>query len=144
MSGVLHCRLLTGGNDMRSLLIGVLLAALAPAVASAQWVPMVPSPPEIPTYGGYEAPAPYRAPQTTYDYQSGNVYRTTPSYGGSTTVRGSNLNTGSTWTTRVDPNGNMRGTDASGNLWQYNSQTGSYISSDGTTCIGKGYARVCN
>jgi len=82
--------------------------------------------------------------RTTYDWQSGNSYRTTPNYDGSTTVRGNNYQNGSTWTTKIQPDGNQRGTDANGNMWNYNARSGSYTSTDGTVCVGHGYARVCN
>lgn len=90
------------------------------------------------SYGGYQAP------RTTYDYQSGNQITTTPSYGGGATIRGYNTQTGSTWNTRVQPNGNATGVDASGNMWTYNKSTGNYMNSNGTVCIGKGALRTCN
>lgn len=104
---------------MKALIVGAALLALVPAVASAQ-------------------------SRTHYDWRTGNSYRTTPNYDGSSTVRGFNTQTGSTWNTRVQPNGNMRGTDSRGNQWNYNARSGSYVNSNGTTCFGKGYGRVCN
>jgi hypothetical protein len=79
-----------------------------------------------------------------YDWQSGNSYNWQNNPDGSTDVRGWNLNTGSTWGTRIEPNGDMRGTDSRGNLWQYNENTGTYLNTDGTMCVGKGASRICN
>jgi hypothetical protein len=146
-------------------IVAVLLAT--PTVALAQWVPAVPGPPPVPgsSYGstpsytgpsyGYRPPAPtysppapsYRppTPTTTYDYQSGNRYTTTPQYGGGVTVRGSNLNTGTNWTTRVTPDGRQSGTDASGAYWTFNPSTGTYFNyGTGVHCTGTGAARVCS
>lgn len=58
-------------------------------------------------------------------------------------MNGYNYNTGSTWKTQIEPDGDMRGYDADGNYWRYNSDSGSYWNSDGTTCFGKGAARTC-
>ena len=73
----------------------------------------------------------------------GNCY-TTYDYGGTTQLYGNNSNTGSNWNTRIQQNGNMTGTDSSGNYWNYNANTGAYWNSDGTTCYGKGAFRTCN
>lgn len=111
--------------------IGAMVLALAPSLAAAQYVnPYAPKPPE--------------SPYTVRDRSSGNVYRVTPQYGGGATVRGNNYETGSTWRTTIQPNGNQRGTDADGNMWSYNPRSGAYMSSDGTTCIGKGELRTCS
>ena len=129
---------------MRVVMLGLVIGLALPGAASAQWPQPAQRPPMTYGYGSYgQAPAPLPTPRTTYDYQSGSVYHTTPTYGGGATIRGSNTYTGSTWTTQVQPNGNMTGTDANGNLWQYNSATGNYISSDGTVCMGKGALRQC-
>ena len=129
---------------MRVVLLGMVAALALPAAASAQWPP--PPKPAQPSYGygyGSYGQMPQPAPRTTFDYSSGNMYTTTPSYDGGATVRGSNLNTGSMWTTRIQPNGDMTGTDSDGNIWQYNRSTGSYMSSDGTVCMGTGALRQC-
>lgn len=76
--------------------------------------------------------------QYHYDYKTGNSYNTV----GNSTY-GYNTNTGSTWSSHTNGN-NTYGTDSRGNSWNYNSQTGSYWNSNGTTCYGKGAARVCN
>lgn len=85
----------------------------------------------------------YTTPKTTYDWSTNSSYTTTYGYDGAATVSGSNINTGATWNTTIDKQGNQRGTDADGNLWQYNKATGSYINSNGKVCIGKGATRVC-
>lgn len=81
---------------------------------------------------------------STYDWRSGNRYLWNRSVDGSTNVRAFNTTTGSQWTTTIQPNGGMRGTDSRGNLWNYNSRTGNYWNTNGTFCTGRGYARVCN
>jgi hypothetical protein len=63
---------------------------------------------------------------------------------GSTNVGGFNPSSGSQWNTTIQPNGDQRGMNSKGNLWQYNQSTGSYLNSNGTVCVGKGAARVCN
>ena len=63
----------------------------------------------------------------TYDWRSGNSYSTIHNFDGSHTVYGTNLNTGSSWTTTIDPSGNMRGFDSNGNSWSYDRGTGTYI-----------------
>ena len=130
---------------MRGLLVLAALVA-APGVASAQYY-------QAPTYG-YQAPkaptytAPsygYQAPKTTYDYSSGNMYTTTPNYNGGANIQGSNLNNGSMWNTQVKPNGDMSGTDANGNYWNYNSSTKTYNNyGTGRMCTGTGASRICN
>ena len=80
---------------------------------------------------------------SSYDWQSGNSYSTTHNYDGSHTVHGTNLNTGSSWTTTISPNGDMRGIDSNLNSWSYDSGTGAYQNSNGHGCIGTGYARSC-
>ena len=78
-----------------------------------------------------------------YDYQTGNSYYTN-SHGGNTQVRGFNSRTGSSWNSNIQSNGNISGFNSKGNYWNYNRNTGSYYNSNGTTCFGKGYTRVCN
>jgi|GraSoi2013_115cm_1033766.scaffolds.fasta_scaffold184668_2 hypothetical protein len=90
------------------------------------------------------APAFAQQSGSTYDWRSGNRYNWTHNEDGSTDVRGFSTNTGSMWRTHIAPNGDQRGTDSRGNMWRYNSGSGFYWNSDGTTCIGKGYARTCN
>lgn len=104
--------------------------------------------PITPTYTApvYTAPTytvpTYTAPKTTYDWQTGNSYTTTVN-GTNTTVRGFNTNTGSTWNSTIDANGNQRGTDSRGNVWQHNKATKTYINSNGRVCVGEGAARIC-
>lgn len=82
--------------------------------------------------------------QSTYDWQSGNQYHSNQNFDGSTTIRGFNYNTGSSWNTTVEPDGDMRGTDSQGNMWQYDDSTGFYQNyGTGTTCTGKGAFRTC-
>lgn len=78
-----------------------------------------------------------------YDWQSGNSYNWNGSPGGNTRVYGNNLNTGSSWNTTINPNGNMNGFDSSGNSWNYNAQSKTYFNSNGTMCSGSGAARTC-
>lgn len=83
--------------------------------------------------------------ESNYDWTTGNSYNTQRNFDGSTTTRGMNWNTGSTWTTTTSPNGNMRGTDSRGNAWNYNSGTGSYFNyGTGKSCYGVGAYRACN
>lgn len=76
---------------------------------------------------------------STYDWRTGNSYQTF-SYGGQTHVYGFNGNTGSSWNTTIQRNGNMNGFDSSGNYWNYNRGSNSYWNSNGTTCFGG----ICN
>lgn len=79
---------------------------------------------------------------TTYDPATGNHYNVTNSFG-NTHIQGRNTYTGSNWNTNIDSHGNMRGIDASGHSWNYNSMSGYYTNSNGTVCTGKGSSRVC-
>jgi hypothetical protein len=81
---------------------------------------------------------------TTYDWRTGSSYSTTYNSDGSSRTRGFNGQTGSMWSSETDRRGNSRGIDAQGNMWSYNPQNGSYMSTDGTVCIGKGALRTCN
>ncbi len=82
---------------------------------------------------------------TTYDWRNNRSYTTTTNPNGGATVRGTNYQNGSQWRTTIDPNGQQRGTDASGNTWQYNPQTKTYLNhGTGQVCTGSGYARTCN
>lgn len=82
---------------------------------------------------------------STYDWRSGNQYYWNRDSSGQTNVRGFNFQNGSQWNTTIQRNGNMRGMDSGGNMWQYNNSTGFYQNfGTGRTCVGKGYARVCN
>lgn len=96
-----------------------------------------------PTYQTYTAPA-YVPPKTTYDYDTGNSYRTSRQADGTTKVRGTNLNTGSTWDTTIKTNGDMRGTDSNGDIWTYDKSTGSYSNTNGKICTGTGASRICS
>ena len=80
---------------------------------------------------------------SSYDWRSGNSYNWNRNYDGSTTVRGFNSQTGSMWNNTIQRNGDQRGMDSHGNLWNYNAATGSYMNSNGHGCIGQGYARSC-
>lgn len=79
---------------------------------------------------------------TKYDYSTGNSYTVTDN-GDSTTVRGYNTNTGSTWSQTSNSDGTYRGNDSHGNYYSGNNNTGSYHSSSGKTCYGKGAYRTC-
>ena len=82
-------------------------------------------------------------PSSSFDYQSGNSYTT--SYLGDTAyVRGFNYNTGSSWSTTIESDGDMRGMDSNSNPWSYNAGSGTYINYEtGTMCTGRGYGRSC-
>ena len=98
-----------------------------------------------PTYTAPKLPN-YTPPTTgsTFDWRSGNSYRWGKEPDGTTKVRGSNLNTGSTWNTTIRPDGSMRGTDSDMNPWSYNERTKTYINyGTGKMCVGEGYAGVC-
>ncbi|MCR5876959.1 hypothetical protein [Phenylobacterium sp. J367] len=112
------------------------LASVATAAVAQGYKPYQP-------YKPYSPPAPAQ-PKTSYDWQSGNRITATPNQDGSTSIRGSNMNTGAMWRSTIEANGDQRGVDSRGNMWRYNESTGSYMSSDGTTCIGKGALRTCN
>lgn len=85
------------------------------------------------------------ADEYTYDWKTGNSYSTSQNIDGSTTVRGSNLSNGSTWTTTIEKDGTQRGRDTDGNYWKYNGDSGSYINyGTGKSCFGTGAAKVCN
>ena len=129
---------------MRTLICVAVLAV--PAVAGAQnYYPY--SPPPAPYVNPYVLPQPAAParPKTTYDWQTGSTYRTTPTPNGGARINGYNPYTGSTWNTTVKPNGQQSGTDADGNSWTYNPQTGFYMNyGTGKMCTGTGAARVCN
>jgi hypothetical protein len=80
---------------------------------------------------------------STYDWRNGNQYRWYRSIDGSTTIYGSNPYTGSQWRTTIQPSGDMSGWDSNRDYWRYNSGTGLYWNSNGTTCFGRGRARTC-
>jgi hypothetical protein len=80
----------------------------------------------------------------TYDWQSGNSYNWDTDDFGNTHVYGMNPNTGSTWNTTIDPQGNMQGFDAQMNPWSYDSGTGTYFNfGTGRMCIGQRPIRSC-
>jgi uncharacterized protein YxeA len=79
-----------------------------------------------------------------YDPNSGNSYYVHTDNSGNTQVRGNNIYTGSTWNTTVDSNGNERGTDSRGNMWNYNRGSGVYQNyGTGKICTGSGAFRTC-
>lgn len=122
---------------MRELVLALFLAAVATTAAAQYSTYRAPS---------YSAPT-YQAPRTTttYDWQSGNRYTTTTRPGGGATVNGYNMNTGSMWNAQIDQRGNQQGTDANGNIWNYNAGTKTYYNyGTGKMCTGEGYARICN
>lgn len=80
----------------------------------------------------------------TYDWRSGSGYSWHTDSQGNTSVYGSNLVTGSSWSTRIDRRGDMSGYDGDGNYWSYDRSTGSYYNfGTGKTCIGSGALRNC-
>lgn len=82
--------------------------------------------------------------QYSYDYKTGNSYNVSRGLG-TTTVRGYNTRTGSTWTTTYkEDSGRYRGRDSKGNYFNGNNDTGYYYNmGTGKTCYGKGSARTC-
>lgn len=85
------------------------------------------------TAGGYE-----------YDWKSGNSYSWRQDSTGNTQVRGFNSRTGSTWSTTIEPDGDMRGLDSRGNMWRYDDSTNIYQNyGTGKTCVGEGMSRTC-
>ena len=81
---------------------------------------------------------------TKYDYSTGNNYQICQN-NGNTTVRGSNLRTGSTWNQTQRSNGSYSGQDSSGNFYSGNNNTGFYNNlGTGKTCFGTGAFRTCN
>jgi hypothetical protein len=84
------------------------------------------------------------AAQVSYDWRTGNNYSTTHDSFGSTT-NGFNSNTGSVWSQRNNNNGTYSGHDSNGNFYSGNNNNGFYQNfGTGRTCVGQGYARVCN
>lgn len=91
------------------------------------------------------SPPAYAQSGSDYDWRSGNSYYWNTDSQGNTNVRGFNARTGSRWNTTIEPDGDMRGYDSNYNPWTYDSGSGFYQNfGTGETCIGKGYARVCN
>lgn len=81
---------------------------------------------------------------TTYDAESGNRYRTRVDSQGNTVVNGSNEATGTTWTNKIDLEGNQSGTDAEGRTWRYDVSLATYRRSDGLICRNVGQTNeVC-
>jgi len=88
----------------------------------------------LPAYG--------QTPYHRYDPWSGNSYTVHPDRQGAT-IYGNNPVTGTMWTQRQNRDGSYNGTDSEGNLYFGNNRTGTYMNSDGTTCIGTGALRTC-
>ncbi len=107
-----------------------------PTTVPEPWVPTVRPPSsyrQVPPSSG-----------STYDWRSGNLYNWRRDGAGNTNINGSNLNTGSSWNTKVRPDGSMNGFDSGFNYWDYNAQTGTYMNfGTGQVCVGQGAARVC-
>lgn len=77
-----------------------------------------------------------------YDWPSGNSYQVQRNFD-STTVNGFNSRTGSTWRLQQRDSGSYSGTDANGNYFFGNHNTGSYTNlGTGRTCFGKGRVSV--
>jgi hypothetical protein len=83
----------------------------------------------------------YAQPGKLYNY-SGSTYSVRKGFG-YTTVHGYNFGIGSSWATRIQPNGSMHGVDRHYNSWSYNAHTGAYLNSNGYSCMGRGAARTC-
>ena len=78
-----------------------------------------------------------------YDWNSGNYYQVCNN-GSSTTLRGNNFSTGSSWSQTQRSNGTYSGTDSSGNYYSGNNKTGQYFNyGTGRTCFGTGAFRSC-
>ena len=81
---------------------------------------------------------------TKFDPRTGTYYEVDRDPMGNTTVHGANAGTGSQWNTTVDRQGNQNGVDASGNAWNYNKNTTTYMNSGtGKMCTGQGMYRMC-
>ena len=119
-------------NHVFSLLAAILLAL--PNVASAQYNSLFDSP-SYNTRPSYE---------NKYDWRTGNSYNIRRDSLGNTHIRGFNTRTGSMWNQSIDSQGNQRGMDSKGNMWNYNRRSGTYWNTDGTFCTGKGAYRICN
>ncbi len=88
-----------------------------------------------------------RTPRTSshYDPSTGNMTNTSRYADGSSDTYGNNANTGSQWRSHSDRRGNQSGTDADGNMWNYNRDSNTYYNyGTGKMCTGSGYSRVCN
>lgn len=82
---------------------------------------------------------------SSYDANTGNMYNTNRHADGSSDTYGNNPNTGSQWNSHTDRNGNARGTDSDGNMWQYNKGSNTYFNyGTGKMCTGSGRTRICN
>ncbi len=80
---------------------------------------------------------------TNFDWRSGNSYSNYADRSGVTTY-GNNIQNGSNWRLRQNFDGSYNGTDADGNYFFGNNNTGYYSNlGTGETCIGTGYARTC-
>jgi hypothetical protein len=113
-----------------------------PTYVAPRYTPPTYEPPDY-TSRSYRSTTPDRRSGATIDPQSGNTYSWYKNYDGSTTVNGSKLQNGSIWNQRIERDGRQSGMDSKGNLWNYDAKTGSYINTDGTVCVGTGYARTC-
>ena len=79
-----------------------------------------------------------------FDYQSHNYYTVCDNPSG-VTIRGNNFNNGSNWNERQNHNGTYSGTDANGNYYRGDNNTGNYQNlGTGRMCTGKGAGRICN
>jgi hypothetical protein len=79
---------------------------------------------------------------SSYDWRTGNMYHWNGDSQG-TNLNGFNPQTGSMWSGRYSNDGTSHGMDSRGNAWNYNSNTKTYMNSDGHGCVGTGYARSC-
>ena len=121
-------------------LILVLSALVFTFTASAQVQPLKPFTP----YGTPKSTILMPTTKHTYDWQTGNSYTTNTDALGNTTINGYNTQTGSMWNTKIDKQGNMNGTDAKGNMWNYNKNSKTYHNyGTGKTCYGEGASKVC-
>lgn len=84
---------------------------------------------------------------TEYDWRTGNRYEIEhhdDAFEQDTHVKGYNVQTGSSWETTIDDDGDMRGRDADGNSWRYDEGSSLYQNyGTGKTCVGRGAARSC-
>lgn len=82
---------------------------------------------------------------SNYDATTGNMTNTQRRSDGSSDTYGANTNNGSQWQSHSDRRGNQSGTDADGNMWNYNRGSNTYFNyGTGKMCTGSGYTRVCN
>lgn len=132
--GMVAIREMTGGPQTRQRAEPAHVTYTAPPQRHYSWEVPVEPPPSL-----SEGPASW----TRTDPQSGNTYFMHRDEMGNVTVNGSNARTGATWRGSYGPNGRSSGIDADMNTWTYDSNSGVYLNSNGTSCVGTGDLQTC-